>query len=83
MSEPALIRMQQYREYISLLRRLNRNLLAYNAPCCGVQLEGPAASEGEEWRTGATCPQCGTKYYRQTSQDYITASLHASARGTQ
>ena len=75
--------MQQYRTYIQLLRRLDRRLLAYQAPCCGVPLEGPAALEGEEWRTGATCPQCSAKYYKQTTQDSIIATLRAPARGTQ
>jgi hypothetical protein len=80
MSE-SLKRMSEHHALIAQFRRLGRKILAFRAPCCGVEIEGMAATEGETWHTGATCPQCGSGYFRETTEEAITARLTQSCWG--
>lgn len=75
MRENILQGMREHAAYIRQLRSFGRTILTYRAPCCGVELEGMAATQGETWNTGATCPQCGGKYYKESTDEKITATL--------
>lgn len=67
--------MREHKAHIRLLRSLGRAIVTYRAPCCGIELEGMTATEGDIWNTGATCPQCGGKYYKVSTESAIVASL--------
>lgn len=73
-------RMRDHFAQISLLRSLGRKIVTYRAPCCGIELEGMTASDGDSWNTGATCPQCGGKYYKESTDHSIKATLTPARR---
>jgi len=80
LSLPELRQRQSY--FLAAVRAAGgRRILTYRTPCCGELEEGIAAGTGELWDTGATCTHCGATYWKESTDERITASLLPATRG--
>jgi len=65
---------QRHLAFIARVRAAGRLILQYRVPCCGATVDGIAAGPGERWDTGATCPECGALYWKESTDEAITAT---------
>jgi hypothetical protein len=53
--------------YIAKVKAAKKRVLAFTAPCCGGQIETPAAPPGARWDSLASCPHCGSLFMHITT----------------
>ena len=66
---------QQHQTYIASVKADGGKILTFPAPCCGQDIETPAAPEGDTFNTLAVCINCGESYFRNVSNTSVEAHL--------
>ncbi len=66
---------ERHNDYIARVKALGKAIVTFKAPCCGKDIETPAAPSAERWTTLATCQHCGALYMKVTEGSTVTAAL--------
>lgn len=48
--------------YIAKIKAAKKRVLVFVSPCCGNNIETPAAPAGARWDSLAICPHCGSLF---------------------
>ncbi|HFK2002896.1 TPA: hypothetical protein ACGW3W_002191 [Pseudomonas aeruginosa] len=59
--------MQQYTDFTAQLKARGINLLAFNCPKCGGEIETEQPPKDAVWDTFSTCPHCEVLFFKVTT----------------
>lgn len=61
---------ERHDDHIARVKALDKVIISFKAPCCGKDIETPAAPAGQSWSTLATCQHCGELYKKFTDGEH-------------
>jgi predicted RNA-binding Zn-ribbon protein involved in translation (DUF1610 family) len=71
---------ERYLEYIAQLQAGEAHLLTFPCPDCGEETRTQAPENEKCWNSMATCPFCGTLYFKVVQHDKAEAFSPAACR---
>jgi hypothetical protein len=72
---------EKHAQQIAGMKARGKKVLAFDAPCCGKEIETPAPPKGHTWDTLATCQHCGALYYKIVTHRKAIGCVPAESGG--